>query len=458
MSQETQMAAGKYDPQVDLSKMEGGFVDLLNLVRENDDFVVPNNLRRELSQRYREIVEQNPALVLKVINKLDAKYKADENFKSVLEAVLSGDYIIPVEVVQDTYYKSLMLGDLMMEAGDYRRAEAYLFVALKIEDMQGKKLDPCLIIDFAEAVYCNVDPKAYKPISKDGPKYKKFSSLRHILKEKARVMFFLSPIGEKENDISLVQEERLDIAKNLLFSVLAQDSTNVDALELLSEIFMEYAAQYIKLVKDFYKRPVRNFSKNDINYVEYNFEEAMNYAMQVAIYSQEDEMDGPDLALYSDAARQLAVFLAEAGETKKAMSIFRDLLERNTDPIATRNSLVSVMMPSIIMWKDIRNEDLENHRRYIGLRNMAKSFLDEIINYVDYQMADSPSDEDLLMYISAHYNRALILLWDGSYDEVRNTVTIIRGINHPDAESWADELEEHIEYQRKKDLKNPRKS
>lgn len=375
-------------------------------------------------------------------------------------SILNGDETISLEDLDEMYYKTRMLGDLMIESEDYRRAEPYLFIALKIEELEGHDNDPNLMIDLAEAIYCNIDPKAYKPapLFNDDPKYKKVSEIKAFLKKKEKVMVILQPFTGEYNDNNFTQEERLDVAKDILYNVIAEDPRNVDALQLLAEIFMEYAGQYVRLAEKAYKRPIRNFAKTDINYVSYQYEEARRHALESAVYEHDDEEEDMDFSLYAEASRQFAVFLAEAGEIDRSMVIFQDLLEKNTDPIAVRDSLVAAMMPSIVMWKDIRNESLENHRKYVGLRDTAKRFLEEIINYVDYQMAEPPNSEDLLMYIAAHYNKGVILLWEGGIEEAQDACEIIRGINHEDAWDWADDLEQHIEYQKVKDRNNPSKS
>lgn len=54
----------QYDPDFDLSKLEKGFVDLVELVRTDGEYKTPANLRKELKSRYDEVIEKILALLL----------------------------------------------------------------------------------------------------------------------------------------------------------------------------------------------------------------------------------------------------------------------------------------------------------------------------------------------------------------------------------------------------------
>lgn len=456
-----------FDPEVDLSKCEQGFVNLVDLIREDSVLRVPDNMRSELQELYNNVLNKNPQLVAEVINKLDARYRNDVHFCNAIKQILNDEdeMSLTEEEVGDVYYKSRMLGELMVEAEDYERAEAYLFVALKIKNTYAPEtMDLGLLIDLAESIYSTIDSKKYKYDTADSVECKKSGELQKVLhKEKAKQTFmrlFHSNAGHDdmlELD-TMTLEERLGTAKELLYRVVAEDNRNVEAFQLLAEIFIEYARGYINLVEEVYQKPVSHFSQTDINYVVYNFEEARTYALKSAIYEQEDEMQPLNLSLYTQASIQFALFLANTGNSQRAITIFQELLERNDDPIAVRDGLVTAMMPSLIVWKETKNGNLENHSRYIKLRDTARRYLKEIIHYVDYQMATPPDDNNLRMYIAAHYNNAILDLWDGKEEEACNAITVIETINHIEAKEWAEDLAEYIEDYGRRRESNPTKS
>lgn len=453
-----------FDPDVDLSKCEQGFVNLVDLIREDSVLRVSETMRRELREAYNNVLDKNPQLVADVINKLDARYRNDEHFCRAVQYILEEEGSLTEEEVGDVYYKSRMLGELMVEAEDYERAEAYLFVALKIKSMYAPEtMDVGLLIDLAESIYSTIDEKAYRYEAAQPVEYKKSDELQKTLdREKTKQTFMHLFYGEMQNgehtDEMMTPEERLDTAKELLYSVIAEDPRNIEALQLLAEIFMEYARCYINLVEEVYRKPVQNFSQTDINYVIYNFEEARTYALRSAVYEQEDEMQPLNLSLYTQASIQFALFLADTGGAERAMTIFQELLDRNDNPIEVRDGLVNAMMPSLIVWKEMRNGNLENHARYIKLRDKARRYLKEIIHYVDYQMATPPDDNNLRMYIAAHYNNAILDLWDGKEEEARDAIMVIEEVPHEEAEEWAEDLERYIEEYRQRRESNPTKS
>ena len=460
-----EIGSSLFDPDVDLSKCEQGFIDLVDLVSEDSVLRISETIRSELQELYNNVLNKNPQLVADVINKLDARYRNDAHFCRAIKQILEEEGSLTEEEIGDVYYKSRMLGELMVEAEDYERAEAYLFIALKIKNIYAPEtIDAGLLIDLAESIYSTIDATTYRYESTAPAEYKKSGELQKTLdKEKAKKTFMQPFYGEmvdedmREHEV-MTSEERLGIAKGLLYRVIAEDSRNVEALQLLAEIFMEYARCYINLAEEVYKKHIHNFSQTDIDYVVYNFEEARTYALKSAVYEQGDEMQPLNLSLYTHASIQFALFLADTGGAKRAMTIFQELLERNDNPIEVRDGLVTAMMPSLIVWKEKRNGNLENHTRYIKLRDTARRYLQEIIHYVDYQMATPPDDKDLRMYIAAHYNRAILDLWDGKEEEARDAIMIIEEINHLEAKEWAEDLARYIKEYRQRRESNPTKS
>ncbi|MBD3156992.1 hypothetical protein GF369_04170, partial [Candidatus Peregrinibacteria bacterium] len=77
-----------FDPDVDLSKCEQGFVNLVDLIREDSVLRVSEKMRRELQEAYNNVLNKNPQLVADVINKLDARYRNDANFCRAVQYIL----------------------------------------------------------------------------------------------------------------------------------------------------------------------------------------------------------------------------------------------------------------------------------------------------------------------------------------------------------------------------------
>lgn len=451
-----------FDPQVDLTKPEQGVLDIAQVLTQTSDAIDQLEIIdgatvdkiESLSSHFEQVLAKQPTLVSSLAYKLDKKLRRDPLVVEVAQCDMREMHFFEDEELGEVYRKARMLGELFIDIEDYKLAEVYLFLALKIDHVrQGinaadDKFDTDFLINLAEAVYKCVDNTNFR-LRKEKDTYPErligVSELTEALYKKYILFlgpFWKQPTEEKDNSIDLTPDERLFAASDLLNLVLARDERNVDAHEILSEINQEHAGQYISMAERDYHRIPRQFTDADIRYVEYCFEEARTHALKAAVYAEDDEMELRDDRIYFATSREFAAFLMKAGRTQRAINIFNDLINRGIDTALTKAKIVEAMLDSITYWNGVKGKSPENLQTYVKLRNTAIKYLEEIVQYVRYEAAEDADEDELKLLISAYQYLGKLALNDGSVEEVEMYIAKIREVNHSESEEWALDLEE----------------